>query len=58
MKRLICFLMVSAFFSSLAWASPSKAKLTRVKANHHHVQRHRAHKATRHHAPKHHRHAV
>jgi hypothetical protein len=54
MKRFISLLLMGFVFSAMAWASPSQAKLTRVK--HPRVGHHHAHKAAKHHAHKTHRH--
>jgi len=58
MKRFLLMLMLSILTCSFAWAAPSRAAITRVKATHPPVHRHHAHKAKKHRAPKRHRHAV
>jgi len=54
MKRFLLPLLALVLTCSVSWtpalAQPA-ASVTRVRATHAHVNRHRAHKATRHHSP-------
>jgi hypothetical protein len=52
MKRCFSVLTLALLTATVAFAAPSEARLSPVRATHQRVRHHHAHKAAKHHQPK------